>query len=175
MLETLIVVAIISLLTAIVGVWIALKLQQKYLLKIQLQQEAWERAQEGHQRVWEVRQGKQALAVEKKLTAQIQEIQDAWQTWQVQDVQRAQAIEQRYETSIHQFSLEYELARLPRVEETPLSTSSNDHRQHTFTNWQPSRLQGANLSRRDLSYRYLGRSDMRETQLTDSILYMADL
>src|SRR6059058_5086255 len=100
MLETLIAVAIVSLLTAIAGVWIALKNQQQRLLKIQVQQEAWERAQEGHQRVWEVRQGKHALEVEKRLTAQIQEIQDAWQTWQVQDAQRAQTFAHQYETSV---------------------------------------------------------------------------
>jgi uncharacterized protein YjbI with pentapeptide repeats len=175
MLDTLIVVASVSLLTAFAGVWIALKIQQRRLLKIQLQQEAWERAQEGHQRIWEVRQGKHALEIEKKLTAQIQEIQDAWQTWEAQDAQRAQTFAHRYETSALQLSMEFELARLPRVEETPLPSSSNDQRQHAFTNWQPPRLQGANLSKRDLSYRYLGRSDLREAQMTNTILYMADL
>src|SRR5205085_6014740 len=72
-------------------------------------------------------------------------------------------------------SVEYELARLPRVEETPLPASPNDFRQHAFENWQPPRFQGVDLSHRDLSYLYLGRADLREAQLAGTIFYMADL
>src|SRR5437763_5930488 len=175
MLEALIAGGIISLLAIIVGVWIALKIQQRHLLSIQAQQEAWERAQEGHQRIWEGRQGKHTSEIENKLTAQVQEIRHEWQRWEAKDAQRAQAMEQRYNTTTARLNLEYELARLPRVEETPLPANPNDFGQHVFANWQPPRLQGTNLSQRDLSYRYLGRADLREANLTDSILYMADL
>src|SRR5438128_1784550 len=140
MLETLIAGGIIGLLAIIIGIWIALKIQERRLLKIQAQQEAWERAQEGHQRIWEVRQAKHGLELEKKLGAQVQQVQNAWQTWEAQDAQRAQTLAQQYDTAAALLSMEYEVARLPRVEETPLPTSSGGQRQHLFANWQPPRL-----------------------------------
>jgi uncharacterized protein YjbI with pentapeptide repeats len=175
MLETLIVGGIISLFAVFIGVWIALKVQQRHLLNIQAQQEAWERAQEGHQRIWEVRQGKHVSDIELKLTAQVQELRHEWRRWEAKDAQRAQAWEQRYDSATARLSLEHELARLPRVEETPLPSTPNDVRKHVFANWQPPRLQGTNLSQRDLSFRYLGGADLREAQLTGTIFYMADL
>ncbi len=175
MLETLIVGGIITLLAVLIGVWIALKIQQRHLLHIQTQQEAWERAQEGHLRIWEVRQEKHTSEIEQKLTGQVLDIRHDWRKWEAKDAQRVQAWEQRYETAATRLSLEHELARLPRVEETPLPAHSNDLRQHIFAHWQPPRLHGANLSQHDLSYRYLGRADLREAQLAGTNFYMADL
>ena len=175
MFETLIAGVLISLLAVVIGVWVALRIQRQHLLNIQAQQEAWERAQEGHQRVWEVRQEKQSREIENKLTAQVQDLRHEWRRWEAKDAQRAQAWEQRYETTAARLSLEHELARLPLIEETPLPASPNDLRQHEFANWQPPRLQGANLSQRDFSYRYLGRADLRAAQLKGTSFYMADL
>ena len=175
MLETLIAGGIISLLAVVMGVWIALKIQQRHLLNIQAQQEAWERAQEGHQRMWEVRQEKYTREIENKLTARAQELRHDWRRWEAKDAQRTQAWEQRYETTTARLSLEHELARLPHIEETPLPASPTDLRQHVFANWQPPGLQRANLSQRNLSHRYLGRADLREAQLRATNFYMADL
>ena len=147
MLVTLIVGGIISLLAVIIGVWIALKVQQRHLLNIQAQQEAWERAQEGHQRGWEVRQEKHTSELEKKLIVQVQEIRHEWRRWEAKDAQRAQAWEQRHESATAQLSLEYELARLPNVEETPLPANPNDFRQYVFAHWQPPRLQRTEIGR----------------------------
>ncbi len=175
MLVTLIADGIIGLLAVIISVWIALKVQQRQLLNIRSQQEAWERAQEGHQRIWEVRQEKHTNEIEKKFIAQVQDIRHEWRRWEAKDAQRVRAMEQRYDMATAKLSVEYELARLPHVEETPLPVSPNDFRQHVFDNWQPPRLYGADLSHRDLSYRYLGRADLREAQLAGTIFYMADL
>ena len=175
MLETLVAGVIICLLAVSTGVWFALKIQQRHLLNIQAQQVAWERAQEGHQRQWEVRQEKHTREIENKLTVQGLQIRHEWRRWEAKEAQRMQAWEQRYEVTTARLSLEHELARLPRIEETPLPASPKDLHQHVFTNWQPPRLQGANLSQRDLSYRYLVRADLREAQLRGTNLYMADL
>lgn len=175
MLLTLIAGGIIGLLAVIIGVWIALKIQERHLLQMQAQQEAWERAQESHQRIWEVRQEKQASEIEAKLTGQMLDIRYEWRRWEAKDAQRVQAWEQRQKTAMAQLSVEYELARLPRVEETPLPTKPNDFRQHVLAHWQPPRLQGTDLSQLDLSYLYMGRADLREARLAGTNFYMADL
>lgn len=175
MIELFIVGGIIGLVAVILGTMIALKVQYRFLVKIHVQQEAWQRAQEAHQRTWEVRQGKHALEVEKKLTMQVQELHGVWQEWEASDEERTAAIVDQYDALMGKLNVEHELARLPRIEETPLPLNDGDQCQQSFANWQPPSFYRANLSGRDLSYRYLGRVDLREAQLLGTSLYMADL
>src|SRR5579884_2667689 len=142
MLETLIVGVLISLLAVSMGVWIALRIQQRHLLNIQAQQVAWERAQEGHQHMWEVRQEKHTREIENKLTAQVQGLRHEWRRWEAKDAERMQTWEQRYEATTTRLNLEHELARLPHIEETPLPAGPTDLRLFFLAKWQPPRLQG---------------------------------
>lgn len=167
MINLLIIAVIISLVATILGALIALKIQSRVLRRIGIEREAWQNSHEAHQLVWEVKQRRQALDFEQKLTRQVEQIQEAWQRWEAYDKER-----------IAKFTLEQKLARLPHVEDIPIS--SNGHRPVQQTslyaaNEYPPLFYKANLSGRDLSYRYLGYADLRESQLEGANLYMADL
>jgi hypothetical protein len=71
--------------------------------------------------------------------------------------------------------MEHELSQLPRLEDVPLP--GPDHQQqHGFTAQRnPPNFQGHDLSRRDLSSRYLSHADLRQTNLSLTKLFMADL
>ena len=175
MTELLTIGGIISLVAAIVGSLIALTLQQGYWRRTQVQQQAWQRAQEGHQSIWEVKHEKRITEVERKLTSQVQEIQSEWQVWEKRDAARDEALAQRHETAAQMLTIEREVARLPLIEDTPVTVDEKGQRQHAFANWRPPLLQRANLSRRDLSHRYLGRADLREAHLVGTNFFMSDL
>ena len=64
MVNLLITAGIISLLTATIGVLIALKIQSRVLRRTGIENEAWQHAQEAHQNIWEVKQRKQALELD---------------------------------------------------------------------------------------------------------------
>src|SRR6266516_1556384 len=101
------------------------------------------------------------LELEEQLAAQSQQFQQAWHTWQA---------------SVEALAHQQEVARLPRVEDIPLPPpSKSPGRQDVLTNWRPARFFRANLSRHDLSHRYLGCADLREAQLTGTNFYLADL
>ncbi len=68
MVNLLITMVIISLLSAAIGVLIALKIQSRTLKGIGKENEAWRNAQEAHQHIWEVKHRKQALELEQRLT-----------------------------------------------------------------------------------------------------------
>jgi len=172
MIETLLVVGIASIVAAVVLLLIAVSMQKRILGRIQAAQQAWERAQESHRLQWQMQQEWQFLELEKKLTTQIQQLQDLWQEWEAKDAERSETLKRQYELTTTQAHIEYELARLLRVEETPLTL---DHRHNIATRWQSSRLQGADLSHRNLSSRYLGYADLRDAQLISANLFMADL
>lgn len=167
MVNLLITSGIISLLAATIGVLIALKLQSRVLRSTGTEREAWQHAQEAHQRIWEVKQRKQAFELEQKLTQQVQQIQESWQRWEAHDEER-----------LARLAIEQKLARIPRVEDVPVP--SNEHGQAEQTNsydpcMQPPSFYKANLSGRDLSQRYLENADLREAQLANTNFYMADL
>lgn len=164
MVETWIIWGTITLVTALIGTLIALKIQYRYLARMHIQQEAWEHAQEGNERNWEVWQEKRSLEIEKKLTDQVQQIQNEWQEWETRDAARIAAI-----------NLEHELAMLPFLEEMQLPQSVNGQRQFSSTRWQPAMLAGADLHQRDLSHHYIGRANMRDANLVGANLSMADL
>ncbi len=166
---------IISLVAAIVGLLIALTLQQGYWRRTHVQQQAWQRAQEGHQSTWEVKHEKRITELERKLTNQVQEIQSEWQAWEKRDAARDEALAQRHETAAQMLTIEREVARLPLIEDTPVTMDEKGQRQHTFASWRPPLLHRANLSGRDLSHRYLGRADLREAHLVGTNFFMSDL
>ncbi|HLH62809.1 MAG TPA: pentapeptide repeat-containing protein [Ktedonobacteraceae bacterium] len=167
--------ALIALLVALAGTYIAIRVQSRALLKLYVQQEAWQRAQEAQMRTWEVRQANHALEVEKKLANQVKQIQQNWQTWEIKDQERVAAMVQEFEAVMGKLNLEHELARLPHIDETPLPAIEDDQRQQPLKNWRPPTFCGADLSGHNLSHRYLVRADFREAQLRGTNFYMADL
>jgi uncharacterized protein YjbI with pentapeptide repeats len=127
-------------------------------------QRVWERTQESHQEFWYL-----------ELTKQVQSIQDAWQAWEAANSERIEALAQQYEAAVTRWSIEHEVAQLPRIDEIPLPSSATTPRQYVLADRQPARLFRADLSGRDLSHRYLGYADLREAQLVGTNFYMADL
>ena len=178
MIEMFVVEGIVGVSAAIIGAVIALRIQLGYLRRIQAQHRAWERAQEAHQQDWEMKQAKYAAELETRLTAQVKHIQQVWEDWQAKDQERIHALTKQYEEVEEQLRLEHELARLPHIEDaplTPLTADATRQHQHTFPKWRPPMLQGANLSEHDLSHRYLRHADLRNAQLVNTNFFMADL
>ncbi len=155
---------IVSLLTAAIGVLLALRIQLAVLNEKTVEREAWENAQEGHQYAWEMQARKTSQLYEQHITRQVQQMKEEWQQW-----------EARFNDHSKKLSQEYALNTLPRVEETPLSLDG--HRPVTYAppNWQPPTFYEADLRERDFSHRYLGEADFRKAQLGGANFYMADL
>jgi pentapeptide repeat protein len=167
MVELLVTIGITSLLAVIIGVLLALKIHSRSLRHISIEHEAWQHSQEAHQHLWEIKQGKQALEFEQKLTRQVQLIQDEWQRRDAQE-----------EVRFAKLTLEHRLAYLPRVEDIPVPSDRGGRGEQTSIYelyGHPPSFYQANLSGRDLSHRYLRYADLREAQLADVNFYMADL
>ena len=175
MVEMVIVAGISCLIAAIIGALIALRIQRGSLDKIHVRNQAWERAQEAHQHIWELKQEKHAEEQEMRLIRQVQQVQKVWEEWEAKDQQRLKALAKQYEDRAEQLRVEHELARLPRTEDAPLVLDAAHQHQNRLPNWRPPMLQGSNLSERDLSHRYLGHADLRNAQLANTNFYMADL
>ena len=172
MIEMLLVGGIAGILTAIVISLLALSIQKRAFNRVQETQQAWERAQEARQEQWEERQEQRLLSIENKLLGSIERLNVQWQDFEAKDTERAENLRRQYELATTQAHIEYELARLPHIEDTPLTVG----RQHPVTTrWQPPRLQGADLSHRNLSSRYLGYADLRDSKLLHVNFFMADL
>jgi uncharacterized protein YjbI with pentapeptide repeats len=167
MVEFWIIIVALCLLVSTGSALIALRLQYRSFDNIRQEREAWQQAQEGRQRTWEVRQGKHILDAEKKLADQLKEARREWQDWNSQ----LRKENQEWRASVDR---ETELARLPHIEQVELAYQSQQgHLQPK--DWHPPLLYQATLQGRDLSYRYLGRADLREAQLEAANLSMADL
>lgn len=175
MVTLLIIGGIICLLAAFIGSLVALRLQYRFLTGTKVERKAWEQAQEGHQRQWEEqqeghqrqweeRQEKHIHAAEQKLVAKVEQVQEAWKAWEKKDEQR-----------IIGMNLEYDLARLPYVEETPVPQGDIQVGTDIPANWQPPSFYRADLKGRDLSRRYLRDVNLREANLSEANFYMADL
>ncbi len=170
MLEILLVGSIAGVCAAIIVSLLFILLQKRTIERAQSTQQAWERAQETRRQQWQARQEERLFEVENRLNTQVQQLREEWREWEAKDAEREETLRHRYELATAQAHIEYELARLPRVEDTPLTL------EHNFpTRWQSPRLQGADLSRRNLSSRYLGYADLRDAQLVNANLFMADL
>jgi hypothetical protein len=179
MVEMFIVAGIASLLAAIIGALIgaliALRTQHDDTNKIQVRNQAWERAQEAHQHNWEIKQEKHVAEVEMRLTRQVQQVQKGWEEWDIKDQQHLKELAKQFEDAVAQLQVEHQLARLPRIEDVALILDAGHQHQYTLPNRQPPMLQGTNLSERDFSHHYLGHADLRNAQLVNANFYMADL
>ena len=71
--------------------------------------------------------------------------------------------------------LEYELARLPRTNETLLSPDNNGQYQDKTMALRPPALPGVDLYQRDLSFRYLARANLRDAKLVGANFSRANL
>ena len=155
---------IISLLTATIGVLLALRVQLGALDEKSVERKAWEHAQEGHQYMWQLEERKGSLLFEEKISRQVEHLQEEWQQW-----------EARFNDHSKKLSLEYALNNLPRIEETPLAINGHHRATSAPPNWQPPSFYETDLRERDFSHRYLGEVDFRKAQLAGANFYMADL
>lgn len=162
--QLMIIGGIISLLTAAIGVLLALRIQLGALDEKTVERKAWENAQESHQFMWQLEERKSALLFEEKITHQVEQLREEWQQW-----------EDRFNDHSKKLSLEYALNTLPRVEETPLALDGHHHATSAPPNWQPPTFYETDLRGRDFSQRYLGEADFRKAQLAGANFYMADL
>ncbi len=172
MLEMMLVGGVAGICAAIIVSLLFILLQRRSIESTQSAQQGWERAQETRRQQWQTQQEGRLLEFERKLSAQIQQLRDAWQEWETKDAERAETLRRQYELATTQAHIEYELARLPRIEDTPLTF---DQQHNIPTRRQSPRLQGADLSHRNLSSRYLGYADLRDAHLVNANLFMADL
>ena len=182
MVGTLLVGAIISLLVALAVSLITLRMLRRAGTRIQAQQEAWERTQEVRQQQWKAQQERQALDAERQLRdaekqvrEQAQQIRSERQALEKENSDLAESLQQQFDTAIRQVRQEYEVARLSRIEDTPLPPNSREEHSKLTINQQAPDLRGADLAKRDLSSRYLSRANLREAKLTQTNLFMADL
>lgn len=162
-----IIVVMLSLLTAVGGALIALRIQYWILERTRHEREAWQQAQESRQFAWEVRQGKHLLEAEGRLGEQVKAVRKEFLDWSLRVEESQQALKARVDIG-------HELIRLPHVEDIELPFTQHGPRQQP-SRWQPPALYRADLRGRDLSHRYLGYADLREATLSDANLYMADL
>jgi Pentapeptide repeats (8 copies) len=161
------IVVMFGLLSAVGGALIALRIQYWVLDTTHREREAWQQAQESRQRTWEVRQGKHILEIERRLGEQVKDVRKDFREWSLQVEERQQVLKERID-------IEQELARLPHIEDIELPFRQNEPHQRP-ERWQPPALYGADLRGRDLSYRYMGRADLRDAMLAGANLYMANL
>jgi len=175
MVETVIVIGVTCLVAAMIGALLAIKIQQNYIRKLQEQNRAWECAQEGHYRSWEHQQEKNFAGLETRLVGRVQEVQKIWQAWEAKDAERIATLAKEHEEAETQRRIKREIARLPRIEDTPLIHDAAHPHQRFLPDWQPPLLQGADLSQKDLSHRYIGYADLRNAQLVNTNFFMSDL
>jgi uncharacterized protein YjbI with pentapeptide repeats len=167
MAEFWVIFVMLCLLIATGSALVALRMQYRLLDKTRQEREAWQQAQEGRQRTWEVRQGKHILDAERKLADQLKDARREWRSWSVE-------VEQNHQTWLERADIEKELARLSHVEQLELLPGSGNRRLPP-PGWRPSLLYRADLRGHDLSHRYMERADLREARLAGANLYMADL
>ena len=151
------------LVTCIIVVMLAgitLRLQHKWIERLQAQQTAWEKAQEVQQQNWEERQDRHFSTLEKALVKRMEDTAEL----------------ERKRLQQEQAHIKNELRHVPRIEDTPLPLPASHGRATTLSNsYQPRNFQGMDLSYADLTYRCLRHADLRNTNLSHANLFMADL
>ena len=169
------ILTLIIALVAIIVAILALVIQSRRFEKTAAQQEAWERAQQSHLRSLEAQQERRITALETRFTTEFKEVQEARQKWETTNVARLETLAKDYQAAATQSRLEHELARIPRIEDIPLSTDAHGQTRPAIVNWRPLMLFQADLHKLDLSHRYLGYADLREAQLVGATLFMTNL
>ena len=72
----LIVGGILSLLTAAIGILLALRIKMAALDEKAVERRAWENAQEGHQYTWQMNERKSSLLFEEQITHQVEQLKE---------------------------------------------------------------------------------------------------
>jgi hypothetical protein len=114
------IVIIICSIATVVGVLIALNVQRHRLHRLRALFLMWEQEQVRGQQFWEVQQEKCMGELETHYTTQMQQLQGTWHHWEAEDKMLVATQRQQYEQEIVRMKLEYELLRLPRIEDVPL-------------------------------------------------------
>ena len=167
MVNEIITVGIISLLTTTIAVFVALKIQAHHLYKTELEHEAWQNAQEARQNLWEEKQKKQVLELQRSLSKEMHDIYEAWQRWENNAAQHYAKL-----------TLEQKLATLPYIEEIPVPSTAYIKSEQSSSSSQlshPISFFRTDLRGQDLSRRFLQHADFREAQLENANFYMTDL
>src|SRR6266567_1878090 len=149
--------ALIALLAAVAGAFIALWIQSLIQKKQEEQKQAWEHAQENHLQSWESQQEKRVADLEARLTTRFQQLQQAWKQWVTQDTIQATALSQGY--------LGY-----ANLCEAQLSGAT-----FFMANLSGANLAKANLVGADLSGVDFSGADLRDAILSNTNLLVADL
>ncbi len=174
MLGTLLLGGVIGILVATVAAFVALKLYGNSLRTSLIQQEGWERAQEARQQQWQLEQEKRVITLEKNIANNVRRVQHEWEVWEQRDALRRQELQHQYEAVAQRAALEHIVDRLPYLEEASLPPTEQ-HRRTTISSSIPVQLQGADLTGRDLSRRYLAGANLRGATLAHANLFMTDL
>lgn len=164
MVGTIFLALVVGLLGGIIGALAAPRIQATYLRHTPLAGEDREKMQD-----------KRITDIEMRFTTQVQQLLQAWHTWESKDDLRFEELKQQHEAEQAQLALEREIARVPLIDEIPLSLLYEDKNGHASTNWQPARLEGAELTNRDFSRRFLRRANLRKAKLINVNFFMADL
>lgn len=134
----------------------------------------WKMQQEKRQQEWKEQQEKRLDQLEERLIAQLQTLREEVHTKEVQDNKRIDKLKNQYEAALSQVRMEYALAQLPRIEDTPLPGSLDSLQDNTDKKSHPLSLPGVDLSDRDLSHRYLSYANLQNARLTGANLFMTD-
>nr|BBH91356.1 hypothetical protein KTC_61070 [Thermosporothrix sp. COM3] len=153
----------------------AYKLFQRTADNIQAQQQSWKDAQEARIQQWQEKHQQLFAELERTVLTRTQRIQEEWHLQQKENEVTKKQLQARFEKAITQARAEYEMGRIPRIEDVPLPVKDTARTEKPEPRIPPIALRGANLSQRDLSSRYLGHCDLRDTKLTETKFFMADL
>lgn len=126
-------------------------------------QQSGEHADEAHQQSWETQDPERTVKLTTRITTRAQKIHKTQLIREAKRSRLKEASGQKQETAIGRLDLEYELAHLARIDETPPTQSVNGYGQDKT--WRPAILAGVNLCQRDLSSRYLAHADLRNAKL----------
>jgi uncharacterized protein YjbI with pentapeptide repeats len=165
----------------IIAVLLMAKIFQRTREQMLVQMKARDNAQEARHQEWKKRQQEwkeqqeQRLdQVEQRLMAQMQTLLDEMHTKEIQDSKRIDNLKRQYEAALSQAHMEYALAQLPRIEDTPLPGSLDALQEKVDKKSQPLSLPGVDLSNRDLSHRYLSHANLQNARLAGANLFMTD-
>jgi hypothetical protein len=115
------IVAIICGVAIVVSVLIVLNIHLHHLLQVRALHLTWEQERLHDQQCWEEQQEKRIDELKADFTTQVQQLQEAWHHWEFTDAALVSAQIQQYEQEMVRMNLEYEVLRLPRTEDVPLS------------------------------------------------------
>ena len=111
---------------AVVSVLVVLKIQHMRLIKLRASCTAWEQQQKRDQQLWESQHEKHLLYLNAYLMASLLQLREAWEAWKKKDAMRIETHVQQYRMTLTQIQQEYELRRIPRTDEVPITDEGRD-------------------------------------------------